>query len=167
MDIKIRFAEFSDIEAIRSILNHEIENGTAVYHYEKKSFSEMEEWFEDKKRFNFPIYVAEIDQEFIGYATYGTFRPHKGFQYTVEHSIYLSPNSVGHGIGQKLMRVLIEHAKQQNFHIMLAFVDASNNASCQFHHKLGFKEVGILKEVGNKFNTWLDIKILELKLNDN
>ncbi len=167
MEITIRIAEYEDLESIRSILNDEIENGTAVYHYEKKSRIEMEEWFDEKTKNNFPIFVAEHNNQILGYTTYGTFRPHKGFQHTVEHSIYLSPNSVGHGIGQKLMKVLIEHAKQQNFHIMLAFVDASNNASCQFHHKLGFKEVGILKEVGNKFNTWLDIKILELKLNDN
>ena len=62
------------------------------------------------------------------------------------------------------MKTLIEKAKEQKFHIMLAFVDAKNVKSCQFHQKFGFIETGHLKEVGYKFNEWLDLKILELNL---
>ncbi len=164
MEITIRIAEYSDLESIRSILNDEIENGTAVYHYEKKSRIEMEEWFDEKFQNNYPIFVAEENNCVIGYATYGEFRSHKGFQHTVEHSIYLTQNAIGKGIGKTLMLALIHKAQEHNYHIMLAFVDANNEKSCQFHYKLGFLEVGNLREVGFKFNRWLDLKILQLNL---
>jgi L-amino acid N-acyltransferase len=164
MNITIRIAEYQDLESIRSILNEEILNGTAVYHYEEKSRIDMEVWFDEKFQNNFPVFIAEVENQIVGFATYGAFRPHRGFQYTVEHSIYLSPNATGKGIGKTLMQALIHKAKEQNYHIILAFVDAGNENSCKFHFKLGFREVGNLKEVGFKFNQWLDLRILELNL---
>ena len=65
---------------------------------------------------------------------------------------------------KKLLSRLIELAKEQGFHIMIAGVDGSNDGSFEFHKKFGFKEIGTFKEVGYKFDKWLDLRFLQLFL---
>jgi L-amino acid N-acyltransferase YncA len=47
---------------------------------------------------------------------------------------------------------------------MIGVIDASNENSIRFHEKFGFQSMGILKEVGFKFDRWLDANLMTLKL---
>ncbi len=163
-NISIRPAQESDLIAILSILNEEIKFGTSVYDYDEKSLTDIGVWYQEKINLGFPLLVAELDQIILGYATFGYFRPREGYKHTVEHSVYIAKKAQGNGVGQLLMDKLIPIAVKQNFHRMLAVVDASNEGSCAFHKKLGFKEVGRLNEVGYKFNKWLDVVFMQLNL---
>jgi L-amino acid N-acyltransferase len=49
---------------------------------------------------------------------------------------------------------------------MVGGIDSSNEGSYLFHQKLGFKEVARFKEVGHKFDHWLDIIFMQLILED-
>jgi phosphinothricin acetyltransferase len=162
--IIIRPAREKDLKFILSILNEEILHGIAIYDYEIKSIDFINSWFEEKTSSEFPVLVAELKGEILGYATYGLFRPREGYRFSVEHSVYLTKDAQGKGIGRLLMQVLIPIAIENGFHRMLAVVDASNQGSCHFHTKMGFKEVGKMTEVGYKFNRWLDVVILQLNL---
>ncbi len=162
--ILIRPANTNDLESILCILNDEIKFGTSVYDYKEKSLSDIQTWYQEKRKHKFPVLVAQINNEVIGYSTYGYFRPREGYQFSIEHSVYLSKNSQGKGVGKLLMDNLIAIAIDQGFHRMLAVVDANNIGSCRFHEKLGFKEVGKMTEVGYKFDKWLDVIIMQLNL---
>jgi L-amino acid N-acyltransferase len=59
---------------------------------------------------------------------------------------------------------LIQIAKKQNIHTMIAVIDAENQSSVDFHEKFGFKTVGVIKESGFKFNRWLDSVFMQLIL---
>ncbi|WP_373400220.1 N-acetyltransferase family protein [Algoriphagus halophilus] len=154
---KVRFALEKDLQAILEINNHEIEHSTVNYDYEPKTLEFQNHWFQEKAKAGFPILVAERENQIIGFATYGTFRPKPGYQFTVEHSVYIHSQFRGKGIGYSLMKELITHAKGKGFHLMVGGIDASNLNSLYFHKKLGFQEVGRFKEVGWKFNQWLDL----------
>ncbi|WP_234369123.1 GNAT family N-acetyltransferase [Brumimicrobium mesophilum] len=117
-----------------------------------------------KKKDGLPVIVAESENIVIGYGTFGIFRPFDGFQFSVEHSIYIEKDYRTHGIGKQLLQELIILAKKNGFHTMIAGVDASNNGSIEFHKKFGFKEVGTFKEAGFKFDNWLDLLFLQLLL---
>ncbi|MBB6327197.1 phosphinothricin acetyltransferase [Algoriphagus iocasae] len=164
MSLVIRDAMEMDIPEILKINNHEILNSTVNYDYEPKSLEFQMDWFHQKTKAGFPILVAEKDGKVIGFATYGSFRPKPSYQFTIEHSVYLHPNNRGIGVGKLLMEKLILIAKNQGYHLMVGGIDANNLQSLEFHKKLGFLEVGRFKEVGRKFDQWLDLIFVQLPL---
>lgn len=164
MEIKIRPAVFADLDTILEIINHEILHSTSNYDYEPHDFEEQKIWFEDKMEKNLPVIVAEFENMPIGYATYGTFREKIGYQYTVEHSVYVAKEFIGNGVGKLLLGELIQIAKQQGVHVMIGTIDAENSGSIAFHKKFGFEIVGTIREVGYKFDQWLDIVFMQLIL---
>lgn len=164
MKIKIRPATFEDVEAILTIVNHSIRYSTANYDYEPRTLAQQEAWFLEKQHANWPILVAEFEEKIVGYGLYGTFRVKIGYRFTVEHSVYVSEEYIGKGIGQMLLSELIVLAKQQGFHVMIGCIDADNIGSIKFHEKLGFEITAHLKEVGFKYGRWLDLVMMQLRL---
>ena len=164
METTIRPAEKKDLQGILDIVNHNILYSTAVYDYDIKSFADIETWFNEKQQGNWPIIVADDNGTVAGYATYGTFRFKEGFKFTVEHSVYVAENYNGKGIGKLLLSELITLATQNGLHVMIGGIDANNTGSIEFHKKFGFRETGLLKEVGFKFNRWLDVVFMQLIL---
>ncbi|MBN7815048.1 GNAT family N-acetyltransferase [Algoriphagus pacificus] len=164
MALIIRPAIADDIPAILEINNFEILNTTVNYDYEPKSLEFQTNWFYDKKAAGFPILVAEEENQLLGFATYGTFRPKPAYQFTVEHSVYISQGHRGKGIGKQLMNQLIELAKIKGYHTMVGGIDSSNLGSISFHKQLGFTEVGRFREVGRKFDRWLDLIFVQLQI---
>jgi phosphinothricin acetyltransferase len=164
MDIKIRKATSADVPKILDIINYSILHTTANYNYDIQTLEVQQKWFEDKKANNFPVIVAEVNEKVIGFGSYGTFREKIGYQYTVEHSVYVEDEFTGKGIGKLLLSELIQLAKQQGFHVMIGAIDADNKGSIAFHKKFGFVENGIIKEIGFKFGKWLDLLFMQLIL---
>ncbi|MCX2681330.1 GNAT family N-acetyltransferase [Galbibacter sp. EGI 63066] len=164
MEIEIRQAEIKDIDKILEIVNYEILNSTVLYDYKKRTYDQQLKWFEQKKADGMPVIVAENNTTVVGFGTYGIFRPWAAYQFSIEHSIYVSKDSRANGVGKKLISRLIELAKEGGFHMMIAGVDGLNEKSIDFHKKFGFQEIGTFKEVGFKFDKWLDLKFLQLFL---
>lgn len=160
----IRPANSHDLPAITEIYNDVVLNTTAVYAYEPFSLQNRQDWFEDKVKHNFPVFVAEHETQVIGFSTYGTFRAAPAYLHSVENTIHIHPDFRGKGVGKLLMPPIIEAAKQQNMHTMIAGIDASNAGSIKFHEKFGFERVALLKGVGFKFNRWLDLVFMQLML---
>lgn len=162
--MEIKKATTKDLPEILKILNFEIQNSTSVYDENPKTIETMEQWFADKSLQNFPVFVALENKLVVAYGTLGRFRPHDGYRFTVEHSIYVSENNRGQGIGRALLNQLILSSRELGFHSMIAGIDAKNVKSRFFHQDFGFVEIGQMKEVGYKFNTWLDLVFLQKML---
>ncbi|MNG16185.1 N-acyltransferase YncA [compost metagenome] len=137
---------------------------TANYNYDVQTLEVQTKWFEDKTAKNLPIVVADLDGEVVGFGSYGQFREKIGYQYTVEHSVYVVDNVIGKGIGSKLLTELIRLAKEQGYHVMIGAIDADNSGSIAFHEKFGFVVTGTIREVGYKFDHWLDLVFMQLIL---
>ncbi len=164
MEIIIRFAIENDLDAILEITNFEILHSTVNYDYDSKTKEFQEKWFLEKTKAGLPVIVATIDQEVLGFATYGSFRLKPAYQFTIEHSIYLHHKARGKGLGKQLMRQLILLAKKNGYHTMVGGIDSSNLNSLEFHKKLGFQEIGRFKEIGRKFDKWLDLIFVQHSL---
>jgi L-amino acid N-acyltransferase YncA len=164
MNATIRPATHDDLLGILAILNHNILTSTAIYSYTPWSIGQLEEWSATKQRDTMPVLVAVEGTKVLGYGTYGMFRPKEGYRFCVEHSIYIDEAAQGQGIGSAMMRALIASAIRQGLHTMIAGIDASNAESIAFHRRFGFAEVGLLKEVGFKFDRWLDLQFMQLTL---
>lgn len=162
--MEITNAELIDLPAILEIMNHAILYSTSVYDYSPRSAESVAKWFARKNEDNFPVLVMKEEGRVLGYATYGIFRPWDGFKFSAEHSIYVADGNQGKGIGSALLAGLIIRARDQGFHTLIAGIDASNEGSVHFHKKLGFVETGRLREVGFKFDRWLDLVFMQLIL---
>lgn len=165
METIIRQARIEDIETILEIVNHAILNTTAIYDYNVRTLNEQISWFQEKQQQSFPIIVAtDENDKVVGFGTYGTFRIKIGFQFTVEHSVYVKNGFSGKGIGKSLLQKLIDLAKSQKLHVMIGCIDAENQGSIAFHEKFGFKKSGVLNECAFKFDKWLDLQLMQLIL---
>jgi phosphinothricin acetyltransferase len=164
MTIKIRPYSEADVPSILDIINDNILHSTSFYDYEPRSLAKQSDLLKDKTAKNFPVIVAEIDGEIAGFGMYGEFRFRDAYRFTVEHSVYVSKDFKGKGVGGKLLQSLIDLAKNQGLHTMIGVIDAENTESILFHEKYGFKNVGIIKESGFKFNRWLDSVFMQRML---
>jgi len=162
----IREAQQSDLSIILDIMNDAILNTTSIYDYKIRSAQFVETWYNKKRLDNLPVLVAEINGSAVAYGSYGPFRAWDAYKYSVEHSIYVQKKFQGQGIGKQLLIALIDKARNDGYHTMIAGIDAANQKSYDFHRKLGFFETGRMKEVGYKFDRWLDLVFMQLMLTE-
>ncbi|HUF53664.1 MAG TPA: GNAT family N-acetyltransferase [Dehalococcoidia bacterium] len=163
MSVTIRAATEADVPAIRDIYNEAVLHTTATFDLEEKSLDERLEWFRD---FQPPhcLIVAERASEVLGYACLRQFRTKPAYRFTVENSVYIAPDHQGRGIGTILLRELITLARQGGFHTIIAGIAEGNPASEALHEKFGFTRVAHEREVGYKFERWLDVFWYQLML---
>lgn len=164
MEIKIRDYQIQDCKAIIEIINDAILNSTVLYDYNIRTLNTQEAIFEEKLQKGFPVIVAEMNNEVVGFGYYSEFRFREAYKFTVEHSVYANKNAIGKGIGKLLLNELIERAKKQNLHTMIGVIDSENTNSIDFHKKFGFEEVGFIKESGYKFDRWLHSVLVQKML---
>ncbi|GGA94975.1 GNAT family N-acetyltransferase [Puia dinghuensis] len=162
--IIVRDASEADLPALLAIYNQVILHTTAVYTYEQQTMEARAAWYMDKIAARYPVFIAEEEGRVVGFSSYGPFRAWPAYKYTVENSVYVSEDQRGKGIGKLLIRPLIESAKSQGFHAIIAGIDAANDASLRLHASFGFQEVAHFRQVGYKFGRWLDLKFMELLL---
>lgn len=152
-------------ESILAILNDAIATSTALYDYEPRTMDQMRDWFDAKERHEFPVMgLVDDDEHLVGFATYGHFRAYAGYRHTVEHSVYVHREHRGRGYGLRMMSSLMSEAQRRGVHAMVGIIDAQNRASIAMHEKLGFSHRGTLREVGYKFDRWLDVVLYQLIL---
>ncbi len=164
--IGIRAATHSDVPSILAIYNEAVLHTTASYDYEPATLEARVAWYEDHVKEGLPVFVADVGGTVTGWSTFSSFRPKIGYRYSVEHSIYVAPDHQGQGIGRALMYPLITGARERGMHAMVAGIDGENAGSIRFHASFGFVQVGHLKEVGYKFDRWLDLVFMELLMNN-
>ncbi|MCM3585610.1 N-acetyltransferase family protein [Mesobacillus maritimus] len=145
------------------IYNEAIRNLTATFDLEEQTLNQREQWFA-KYNEQFPLIIAELDGEVLGYCGISSYNPKEAYAKTVEISIYLSANARGRGIGKILMEDMIGRAKSLGFHTIIAGITEGNDSSVRLHEHFGFDFAGKLKEVGFKFGEWQNVLYYQLLL---
>jgi L-amino acid N-acyltransferase len=161
MNIEIRPAGTDDLQAMLAIYNHAIINTTAVYDYQPRTSDAQRQWFETKQAQRLPVLVAVDNATIIGFGSFGPFRPWPAYQFTVENSLYVDSAFRRKGAGTALLASLVTAAHTAGYHTMVAGIDATNKASLALHRKAGFEPVAHFREVGWKFERWLDLVFME------
>jgi L-amino acid N-acyltransferase len=165
MPVEICPAQTTDIPAILDIYNDAVLNTTASWDYEPATLEQRTNWFEQHQLQGFPILVAlDETRRVVGWGALSKFRDKIGYQFTVEHSVYVAADRRGQGIGRIIVQALIDEARRIGKHVIVGGVEQSNEASLKLHRALGFEEVAHFKQVGYKFERWLDIIFLQKML---
>ena len=163
--IKVRPAVRTDCPGILEIYNDAVLKTTASYDYEPRTLEHRQGWFDDHQQSGLPIFVALNDQgRIVGWSALNRYHDRKGYRFTTENSVYIAEDHRGQGMGKLLLAPLIESARKLGLHAIIAVIDSQNDVSIRLHAKFGFEIVGRFKEVGYKFNRWLDVVYMELLL---
>jgi phosphinothricin acetyltransferase len=159
--VEIRDAQDGDLGGVLAIYNDVLASSTAIYTETPVTLDDRRQWWQARVAQGYPVLVAIEGSEVVGFASFGDFRAWPGYRFTVEHSVHVRGDRRGHGIGTALMQPLLTQARALGKHVMIAGVDASNDASLRFHERLGFVRAAHLREVGFKFGRWLDLVFLQ------
>jgi phosphinothricin acetyltransferase len=162
--IIVRPAVIDDAEAILSIYNHEVTTTTSTFDLVPRSLAEQQRWLQARSgAFSAIVAVDEgrSGTPLAGFASLSPYKDRAAYSTTVEDSVYVDRRAAGHGVGTLLLTRLVAVAKASGFHVMIARIEASGSASRALHAKCGFELVGIERQVGRKFNRWLDVAVMQ------
>ncbi|MBB3810058.1 GNAT family N-acetyltransferase [Pseudochelatococcus contaminans] len=167
----VRSATQADIAGITAIFNHAVIHTTAIWKENPVTEDNRLTWLAARQASGFPVLVAvpegAAEQGSIyGYASFGEWRSFDGYRHTVEHSIYVHPDHQRLGIGRLLLARLIDEARGQGRHVMMAAIESGNEASLALHRQFGFQDAGYCREMGTKFGRWLDLTLLQYVFED-
>jgi phosphinothricin acetyltransferase len=159
--MQIRDAVQADFDQVTSIYNEVLTNSTAIYSDRPSTVEERISWSRSRIAQGFPVLVAAEGTRIAGFATFGDFRAWPGYRFTVEGTVHIHAGSRGHGVGTDLLKAILARAKAMGKHVMIAGVDSENAASLRFLERSGFERTGCLREVGYKFDRYLDLVFLQ------
>ncbi len=156
----IRAAQRSDAEAMREIYNEAVRTTTATFDTEPRSLDEQVDWL-DHHDATHAVLVAELDGTVVGWASLSPWSDRGAYDRTAEISVYVGSRWRGRGVGRALIRGILTAAQECHLHTILARVVVGNPVSRSLHVTAGFKPVGVMHEVGYKFDRFLDVELLE------
>jgi phosphinothricin acetyltransferase len=163
-DATVRLATSDDLPAINDIYNYYVPRSTCTYQLEPEPLEGRQKWFAEHPPDKYPVTVAEVGGEVVGWGSLSKFRERAAYAPSVEASIYIRHDMQRRGLGRALLIDLIERAKEIGFHTLVGGASADQTASIALQESLGFERVAHFKEVGMKFGQRLDVVFLQLML---
>jgi phosphinothricin acetyltransferase len=162
--VTLRLASLADAEQIRTIYNYEVTNTVATFDLVPRTLEDQREWLADRTgAFAAIVAVDPTDEqgEVVGFGSLSAYKERAAYRTSVEDSVYVRRDRGGQGIGKLVVNDLLRVASVSGFHAVFARITASSDASIALHRSCGFEMVGTEREVGRKFNKWLDVAIMQ------
>lgn len=155
----IREARLTDLQELLDIYNYEVINGNATFDEVPKTYEQRKEWFSHFTG-KYPLLVEELDGRIAGYAGADKLFPKPAYDISAEVTLYIHRDFRGQGIGERLLKALIERVKRDGqLESLFSLITGTNQASIRLHEKLGFEYGGVFKRSGVKFREHLDVVI--------
>jgi phosphinothricin acetyltransferase len=162
--VTTRRATVADAETIAAIYNREVLETTATFDLVPRSIEDQRAWIADRSGAFAAIVAVDEHGDVVGFAALSPYKERAAYRTTVEDSVYVHRDHVGRGIGRLLLGELIGIAAVSGFHAVIGRIEARGTASRALHSACGFELVGIEREVGRKFNRWLDVAVMQRML---
>jgi len=159
--MRIRDAVVEDLPGMLAIYNQVIATSTAIYTDRATTLEDRHGWWTLRVSQGYPVLVAVEDDGVVGFASFGDFRAWPGYRFTVEQTVHVRADRRGRGVGSALLAPLCDRPGALGKHVMVAGVDAENLPSLRFHERHGFTRVAHFRQVGFKFDRWLDLIFLQ------
>jgi phosphinothricin acetyltransferase len=156
-EITIRPAIDDDLSDIAAIYNHEVETSTVTFDLEPPDLAYWHERLTGKHSGDHLLVAVDGDNDVVGYSYSWSYRPRPAYNTTRETSVYLDPSVRGRGISKRLYVALLDVLVASGVHTAVALVALPNDASIRLHESCGFEHVGTMREVGHKFDQWIDV----------
>lgn len=160
----VRDATISDSDAIAAIYNHYVSNTVITFEETPVTAAEMASRIESVQASDLPWLVLTENDRIIGYAYATPFKARSAYRFSVESTVYLSPEHHGNGYGTSLYESLIAKLQAMGIKNIIGCITLPNPASVALHEKMQMKQVGQFPDIGYKFDQWLDVGYWQLSL---
>lgn len=164
MDVSVRPAVDADLDAVAAIYAREVREGTATFDITPPPRSKWEGLLASSHPGDhFVVAMSSgaasraASGEVLGFAYSSPFRPKGAYDRTREVTIYVDPSAAGRGVGRLLYDDLLVRMERGGMRTALACISLPNDASERLHRACGFERQGVLRDVGRKFDRWIDI----------
>ncbi|HEY9716476.1 MAG TPA: N-acetyltransferase family protein [Trichormus sp.] len=159
--VVVREAKPSDVVTIHTIYNQYVKASAATFAMVPETLADRQSWYESHVKSNMPVFVASVDGKAIGWSSISTYNSRCAYSQSAEVSVYLEPGQLGKGYGSLLLDAAVAQSAKRDIHCLVAQVCTENTASVALFKSRQFREVGILREIGRKFDRWLDVMLLQ------
>ena len=156
----IRLAARPDAGTINDIQNHYVVGSTATFHTEPLTLDERLAWLENRSS-DHPVTVAEAEGSIVGWGSLEVFRGRRAYGHTAEFSVYVHPDWHRRGIGRAIVTDLEKRAGSRGYHALVGGCCSESTAVIAMLEAMGYERVAHFREVGRKFDRWLDVVFLE------
>lgn len=152
----VRAALDADLDAVAAIYAREVRESTATFDITPPPRSKWEGLLASAHPGDHFV-VAAAEAGVVGFAYSSPFRPKGAYDRTREVTVYVDPSAAGRGVGRLLYDDLLARMERGGVHTALACISLPNDASERLHRACGFERQGVLRDVGRKFDRWIDI----------
>ena len=152
-----RPASAADAQIISEIYNYYIDHTIITFEEERVHTGEIAQRIEAVLSRGLPWLVAEYEARVVGYAYASPWRARSAYRHSVEVSVYLEQGIMLRGVGSLLYEKLFDALSQADVHVALAGIALPNDRSIALHEKFNMEKVAQLKQVGRKFDQWIDV----------
>ncbi len=156
MDFTIEKMKDKDWEAVQTIYQEGIATGNATF---ETNVPEWKAWH--KRHLPACRLVARAKNQVVGWAALSPVSNRDVYSGVAEVSIYVAASAGGLGIGQALLRALIEASEYAGIWTLQAGIFPKNVASIALHKTCGFREVGHRERIGQMNGVWRDVVLME------
>jgi L-amino acid N-acyltransferase len=161
--VAVRLATGDDLAAINAIYNHYVATSTCTFQLTPSTAGERAAWLAAHAGAH-PATVAEVDGEVVGWGSLSAYNPREAYARTAENSVYVRHDQHRRGVGRALLADLLQRARSLGHHTVIAGVSDDQEASLRLHREMGFVDGSLLRELGWKFERWIDVRYLQRML---
>ena len=162
--VTVRDADPADLPRIAAIYDEQVRTAISTFALEPEPMSYWEARLDSTAPGDHLLVAADGSGTVVGYTFSSSYRPRVGYARTREVSVYLDPSARGQGLGRQLYDELLTRLRADGVHQVLAVIALPNDASEALHRACGFTRLGVLPEVGWKFERWIDTALWGLTL---
>jgi len=160
-EFRTRLVERRDADSLRAIYNIEVLESTVTFDLRPRTAAEQLAWIEEHSGGHPAIVAVDGRNTVVGFASLSPYRPRPAYATSVEDSVYVDRDLRGRGLGRLLLTELVDLARDHGFHAIVGRIVGDHDASIALHASLGFELVGREREIGRKFNRWLDVVTMQ------
>ena len=155
--IVIRPATIADSSLVAGVYNHYVKETSVTFEEEEVSTTEIARRIQEVGSVSLPWLIAEQNAKTVGYAYATKWHARTAYRFSAEITVYVDSSHKGLGVGSRLYDQLFPILRAQGIHVVIAGIALPNESSVALHEKFGLSKVAHFKEVGFKFNRWIDV----------
>jgi L-amino acid N-acyltransferase YncA len=161
-EIEIRAATELDAATLADIYNPYIIETIITFEEAAISPSDMAARVAEAHAVGLPFLLAHARSVPVGFAYASKWKGRCAYRHTVETTVYVGRDHWRCGVGTALYTKLLDLLQGAGFHAAIGGIALPNEASIALHERLGFTKVAQFREVGFKFNRWIDVGYWQL-----